>query len=82
MKIDLDILGIKKRQMRDAVKKISDAFDKDNISVKEFVLAQPILIIAVFNMLKINKDKEKQSEFFKDLENAVYETLKKKGDII
>jgi len=75
-KIDWDFLGIRKREMINASKRVSEAFDIKNITEKEFLLSLPILIIDLFRFLHIDNDTEAQEKFFKDTENAVYDTLK------
>jgi len=75
-KIDWDLLGIRKREMIAASKKVSEAFDIKNITEKEFLLSLPVLIIDLFRFLKIDNDKGAQEKFFKDIESAVYDTLK------
>jgi len=75
-KIDWDFLGIRKREIIAASKRISEAFDIKNITEKEFLLSLPVLIIDLFRFLKIDNDKEAQEKFFKDIENSVYDTLK------
>jgi len=75
-KIDWDFLGIRKREMINASKRVSEAFDIKNITEKEFLLSLPILIIDLFRFLHIDNDIQAQEKFFKDLENSVYDTLK------
>jgi len=76
MKVDLDFLGIRKREMISAVKRVSEAFDTKDITEKEFLLALPILILDLFKFLHIENDTEAQQKFFKDTESMIYDTLK------
>jgi len=76
MKLDLDFLGIRKREFNNAAKRVSEAFDTKDITEKEFLLALPILIIDLFRFLHIENDSEAQQKFFKDIENSTYDTLK------
>ena len=72
----IDFLGIRKREMVNASKRVSEAFDCKQITEKEFLLALPVLILDMFKFMHIESDTEAQQKFFKDIENSVYETLK------
>jgi len=76
MRMDLDFLGIRKREFNNAARRVSDAFDAKEITEKEFLLALPILIIDLFKFMHIENDAEAQQKFFKDIENSVSYTLR------
>jgi hypothetical protein len=76
MRLDIDFLGIRKREFSNAAKRVSEAFDTKDITEKEFLLALPILIIDTFKFLHIENDSEAQQKFFKDIESSVYDTLR------
>ena len=76
MRLDLDFLGIRKREFNNAARRVSEAFDTKKITEKEFLLALPILIIDLFKFMHIENDAEAQQKFFKDIENSVSDTLR------
>jgi len=76
MRMDLDFLGIRKREFNNAAKRVSEAFDTKGITEKEFLLALPILIIDLFKFMHIENDVEAQQKFFKDIEKGVSDTLR------
>jgi len=72
----IDFLGIRKRELKNAATRVSEAFDIKQISEKEFLLALPILIIDLFKFMHIENDVEAQQKFFKDIESSIFETLR------
>jgi len=62
-------------EILDAINKIDKAFVAGKVTKKEVFLALPVIIIEIFKDVHAEKDIGEQKEFFKRLEDAVYELL-------
>jgi len=65
---------VNEKKIENAIKHISKVFNDNNITTEEIYIALPDIIVTLFEQLNYN-DFEKQKQFFKNLEEVVYEKI-------